>query len=152
MSSQPQALPSQFRGIYHRVAKRLGVDPSYVSRVARHERQSDVVSAELKKEVDQILMASRTILIESVAAQLGLALTFCKQARKARAAGDPDDGCMMCARQASETAFKFIAKLKLQPGEYEELGNRAERLRAELQKLNQEAGPSGSDGAAASSQ
>jgi len=34
-------------GLYARVAQRLGVDPSYVSRVARDERQSPKVKAVL---------------------------------------------------------------------------------------------------------
>jgi hypothetical protein len=42
---------SLFRGIYNRVAKRLGVDPSYVSRVARGERKSMVVERALAEEV-----------------------------------------------------------------------------------------------------
>jgi DNA-binding transcriptional regulator YdaS (Cro superfamily) len=42
---------SLFRGIYNRVAKRLGVDPSYVSRVARGERKSAVVGKALAEEV-----------------------------------------------------------------------------------------------------
>ena len=42
---------SLFRGIYNRVAKRLGVDPSYVSRVARGERKSAVVEKALADEV-----------------------------------------------------------------------------------------------------
>jgi DNA-binding transcriptional regulator YdaS (Cro superfamily) len=42
---------SLFRGIYNRVAKRLGVDPSYVSRVARGERKSAVVEKALGEEV-----------------------------------------------------------------------------------------------------
>lgn len=40
-----------FRGIYNRVAKRLGVDPSYVSRVARGERKSAEVEKALAEEV-----------------------------------------------------------------------------------------------------
>jgi transcriptional regulator with XRE-family HTH domain len=42
---------SLFRGIYNRVAKRLGVDPSYVSRVARGERKSELVEKALAEEV-----------------------------------------------------------------------------------------------------
>lgn len=42
---------SLFRGVYNRVAKRLGVDPSYVSRVARGERKSAVVEKALADEV-----------------------------------------------------------------------------------------------------
>lgn len=47
-SLSPVAL---FRGVYKRVAKRLGVDPSYVSRVARGERQSAEVEKALAEEV-----------------------------------------------------------------------------------------------------
>jgi len=45
---------SIFRGLYQRVAAKLGVDPSYVSRVARGERQSAAVLAALKEEMDMI--------------------------------------------------------------------------------------------------
>jgi hypothetical protein len=77
-----QGLSSRFRGVYRGVARRLGVDPSYVSRVARQERTSEAVSAELKKEVDRILLASQAILVDSFSAQLKLALTLCKWAAK----------------------------------------------------------------------
>lgn len=153
MSSQvlpSQALPSRFRGLYHRVAKRLGVDPSYVSRVARQERQSEAISAELKKEVARILSASRAVLADSVSAQLDLALTFCKQARKAAANGDGANGCLACARQAADCAFKFMGKLKMEAGEYEPMRVKAERLRLELQSLGQEMRRAGNNGAAAS--
>jgi len=43
-----------YRGIYSRVADRLGVDPSYVSRVARGERESEKVRAALDSELAQI--------------------------------------------------------------------------------------------------
>jgi len=153
MSSQAlasQALPSRFRGLYHRVAKRLGVDPSYVSRVARQERQSEAVSAELKKEVARILSVSRAVLAESVAAQIDLALTFCKQARRAVANGDGTNGCIACARQAADCAFKFMGKLKMEPGEYEPVKVKAERLRLELQSLSQELRRAGDNGTPAS--
>jgi Tfp pilus assembly protein PilE len=45
---------SIFRGLYQRVAANLGVDPSYVSRVARGERQSAAVLAALQAEMDVI--------------------------------------------------------------------------------------------------
>ncbi len=44
----PQTL---YRGLYVRVAKRLGVDPSYVSRVARGERYSRQVENALHHEI-----------------------------------------------------------------------------------------------------
>jgi hypothetical protein len=47
------ALPSLCRGIYSRVAQKLGCDPSYVSRVARGQRTSQSVSEALRAEVQQ---------------------------------------------------------------------------------------------------
>jgi hypothetical protein len=44
----------QYRGIYSRVARELGIDPSYVSRVVRGERQSAKVEAALLKEIRRI--------------------------------------------------------------------------------------------------
>ena len=140
MASQPlpsQALPSQFRGLYQRVATRLGVDPSYVSRVARRERRSKAVSDELQKEVARILFASQKVLAQSISAQLELALTFCNQTRKCIANGDEANARYACARQAADCAFKFFAKLKIEP-ELAELKGKADRLRAELQRLEEE--------------
>src|ERR1700730_17529735 len=53
LDSNTNSIPavSLFRGIFNRVAKRLGVDPSYVSRVARGERKSAVVEKALAEEV-----------------------------------------------------------------------------------------------------
>jgi transcriptional regulator with XRE-family HTH domain len=45
---------SLYRGIYSRVARQLGIDPSYVSRVARGERKSEKVEAALLKEIRRI--------------------------------------------------------------------------------------------------
>jgi hypothetical protein len=47
----PQTL---YRGLYVRVSRKLGVDPSYVSRVARDERQSPEVETALAQEIEQI--------------------------------------------------------------------------------------------------
>lgn len=44
-----------FRGLYKRIAMKLDVDPSYVSRVARGERRSEVIEAALRKEMQKIL-------------------------------------------------------------------------------------------------
>jgi transcriptional regulator with XRE-family HTH domain len=43
------------RGLYRRVADRLGVDPSYVSRVARGERKSPKIEASLNRDVSKLL-------------------------------------------------------------------------------------------------
>jgi hypothetical protein len=46
---------SVFRGIYKRVAVQLDIDPSYVSRVARGERNAAFVSEALRKEIQRVL-------------------------------------------------------------------------------------------------
>lgn len=51
----PTNLASLIRGLYGRVARNLKVDPSYVSRVARGERQSDVIEASLERELSRIM-------------------------------------------------------------------------------------------------
>jgi len=43
-----------YRGLYSRVARGLGVDRSYVSRVARGERSSPEVEAALRAELKRI--------------------------------------------------------------------------------------------------
>jgi hypothetical protein len=52
---QTKNLASIFRGLYIRVAPRLNVDPSYVSRVARGERKSEAVEAEIERETHKII-------------------------------------------------------------------------------------------------
>ena len=51
---RPPPFVSLFRGLYTRVARKLEVDPSYVSRVARGERKSDAVEAALSAEIGKI--------------------------------------------------------------------------------------------------
>jgi hypothetical protein len=51
----PRDLASQLRGLYGRVARELHLDTSYVSRVARGERQSDAVEAGLRRELKRIV-------------------------------------------------------------------------------------------------
>lgn len=55
LSTPPYNLASLIRGLYGRVARQLKVDPSYVSRVARGERQSDQIEASLEKELRHIM-------------------------------------------------------------------------------------------------
>lgn len=56
----PTNLASLIRGLYGRVARQLKVDPSYVSRVARGERQSGVIEASLERELKRIMSLVRT--------------------------------------------------------------------------------------------
>jgi hypothetical protein len=55
----PTNLASLIRGLYGRVAKQLKVDPSYVSRVARGERQSDLIEASLERELRKVMALVR---------------------------------------------------------------------------------------------
>ena len=43
-----------FDGIFDRVARKVGVDPSYVSKVASGGRQSGPIMAALRKEMDRL--------------------------------------------------------------------------------------------------
>ena len=58
LGQAPPDLTSLIRGLYARVASRLEIHPSYVSRVARRERRSkaveDALRAELMNIVEQI--------------------------------------------------------------------------------------------------
>ncbi|HLK33186.1 MAG TPA: response regulator [Terriglobales bacterium] len=55
---EPYAL---FRGIYSRVARQLGVDRSYVSRVARGERRSKEIEEALRSEMRRLEAALKTV-------------------------------------------------------------------------------------------
>jgi hypothetical protein len=48
-------LASLVRGLYGRVARQLDLDPSYVSRVARGERQSEAIEAALEREMKRVM-------------------------------------------------------------------------------------------------
>jgi hypothetical protein len=52
-------LASAMRGLYKRVADNLGVDASYVSRVARGERRSAKITAQLNREISKILSSMK---------------------------------------------------------------------------------------------
>lgn len=52
------SLPTLYRGIYNRVAEKIGCDPSYVSRVARGERTSDAVARALEAEIRHTITLS----------------------------------------------------------------------------------------------
>jgi|ERR1700682_4246216 len=60
ISTSPYSLASHVRGFYSRVARQLDVDPSYVSRVARGERQSEAIEAALDREMSQIMKMVKT--------------------------------------------------------------------------------------------
>jgi hypothetical protein len=56
----PHNLASLLRGFYRKVAEQVGVDASYVSRVARGERRSDEIEAALSRELKRIMTFIRT--------------------------------------------------------------------------------------------
>ncbi len=59
------SLPALYRGIYNRVAQKVGCDPSYVSRVARGERTSESVARALEAEIRHTLALSSRQLSQS---------------------------------------------------------------------------------------
>ena len=58
-NKSPLRIPGLYRGVYSRVARRVGVDPSYVSRVARGERVSSKVEKALIAELSRVEKAVR---------------------------------------------------------------------------------------------
>jgi len=78
----PTNLASLIRGLYGRVARQLRVDPSYVSRVARGERQSQVIEASLERELRRIMTTVRN---HRFASKNGAIRTRTRSSRKARA-------------------------------------------------------------------
>lgn len=51
---------SRLRGLFTRIAVRFGVDPSFVSRVSRGERKSEVIEAALREKLKKILGTKET--------------------------------------------------------------------------------------------
>jgi hypothetical protein len=49
-----------FRGLYARVGRDLGLDPSYISRVARGERKSEIAEIAINQEFIRVLTVIRT--------------------------------------------------------------------------------------------
>jgi hypothetical protein len=47
------------RGLFARVARKLRIDPSYVSRVANGKRQNDRISQAIEAELNEMRTASR---------------------------------------------------------------------------------------------
>ena len=50
---------SLFRGLYGRVARDLGLDLSYVSRIARGERRSEIAERAINREFRRVLALVR---------------------------------------------------------------------------------------------
>jgi hypothetical protein len=54
-----------FRGLYARVGRNLGLDASYISRIARGERKSSVAESVLNREFNRILASIKNASIPS---------------------------------------------------------------------------------------
>jgi transcriptional regulator with XRE-family HTH domain len=54
LSPEMQSPQILYRGLYIRIARKLGVDPSYVSRVARGDRRSSQIESALRQELEDI--------------------------------------------------------------------------------------------------
>jgi transcriptional regulator with XRE-family HTH domain len=50
-------------GIYSRIARRLGVDRTYVSRVAKGERHSREIEAELVREFEHVMEKKSDLMV-----------------------------------------------------------------------------------------
>jgi hypothetical protein len=59
VTTQCSTAVSLFRGLYARVADGLGVDASYISRIARGERKSKVAEKALNREFNKALAVIR---------------------------------------------------------------------------------------------
>ncbi len=60
MRKQPRLdVPSLYRGMYSRIARALGVDRGYVSRVARGERHSSKVFSAIEAELARMADLTR---------------------------------------------------------------------------------------------
>jgi RsbT co-antagonist protein rsbRD N-terminal domain len=53
-NSKTQSPQTLYRGLYVRIARKLNVDPSYVSRVARGDRRSSQIGNALSQELEEI--------------------------------------------------------------------------------------------------
>jgi len=54
LNSSIQSPQTLYRGLYIRIARKLGVDPSYVSRVARGDRRSSQIEGALQQALEEI--------------------------------------------------------------------------------------------------
>ena len=71
---------SLFRGLYARVGSELGVDASYISRIARGERKSKIAEKAIDREYRKVLVLLRTR--PSLPARIGMARTRRKVRKK----------------------------------------------------------------------
>jgi hypothetical protein len=86
---------SLFRGLYARVAYKLGVDVSYISRIARGERKSKVAEIALMKEFNKAVTVMRNGSVRSpkkLKAEMTLQCPRCKTLQKVQIAARPGFG------------------------------------------------------------
>ena len=78
----PRHLASLVRGLYARVGRKLCVDPSYVSRVARGKRQSAVIDRALRDELKRI--ARQILKLHRESGRIAVGKTARRKKKKAR--------------------------------------------------------------------
>ena len=84
---------SLFRGLYARVAHKLGVDVSYVSRIARGQRKSTVAEKALIREFNKVVSLMRNSSVLSGEKQymvVTLQCPRCKTSQKVHIDARPD--------------------------------------------------------------
>jgi len=88
---------SLFRGLYARVGQKLGIDPSYISRIARGERQSKVIAKALTKEFNKVVKVMRNGSArpsKKLDVEITLQCPRCKTLQKVHLAVRPGSGQM----------------------------------------------------------
>lgn len=84
-----------FRGLYARVAQNLGVDASYISRIAHGKRKSKVAEKALVKEFNKVVSVMRNHLFRSGMnphVEITLRCPSCKTVQKAHIAARAGSG------------------------------------------------------------
>jgi hypothetical protein len=88
---------SLFRGLYARVARDLGVDVSYISRIARGERKSTIAERAINKEFNKVVTTMRNgpiLITKKPYASVTLRCPRCKASQKVHIASRPEFGML----------------------------------------------------------
>lgn len=154
------SLPSRVRGLYHRVAKRLGVDASYVSRVARGQRRSAEVSQALLNEIERLFGGSPTYTVSAtrngnrqlvlekqlaeasgklLKTQLDAAFLFLETAR-VRVFADQEvrRRNLLRAKAGCERSRSLLRQVHLSPSDASEIHEKLQLFEVAFRQVNQE--------------
>ena len=109
------AAVSLFRGLYARVARDLGVDVPYISRIARGERKSKVAEKAITKEFIKVVTTMRNgpvLVRKQPYAAMTLRCPRCKASQKIHIASRPEFG-MLGEERVSCLSCDFHFKVKI---------------------------------------